>query len=177
MQLDKAVCGTPHLFCYMKLILFFFNEMIMYLMSSAECLGGHYILPTFNIFLQKQSSSVDMLKALDVLSTTLFYKINNLHLQPLIIQLEYFASRRQPQVHYFSSWEVINFTFSDKAASLNLCNLFFKISPCPRTQAPWGLFSENCKNNHEFLFSVSLNKLVGDDSSVYEALPPTISWC
>lgn len=39
-QLYKAIYGTAHSFCYMKLILFFFNEAIMSLISSAECLGG-----------------------------------------------------------------------------------------------------------------------------------------
>lgn len=39
-QLYKAIYGTAQAFSRMKLILFFFNEAIMYLISSAECLGG-----------------------------------------------------------------------------------------------------------------------------------------
>lgn len=39
-ELYEAVCGTAHLFCYIKLILFFSNEAIMHLKSSAKCLGN-----------------------------------------------------------------------------------------------------------------------------------------
>lgn len=59
-QLYRAICGMTHLFCYIKLILLLFNEATIQLMFREP----HYILPTLNIFLQKQSNSVDMLKAL-----------------------------------------------------------------------------------------------------------------
>ena len=38
--LYRVLCGTSHLFCYVKLIVSSFNETMMDLMSSAECLGS-----------------------------------------------------------------------------------------------------------------------------------------